>query len=323
MTDANRKPWLTASEQIDHLKSRGVHFSLMSENDARVYLEKNSNYFRLRAYRLGFPKVEEGTRKGEYANLDFKMLVDLSIVDMLLRYEMLPLTLDVEHFAKVKLLKRFETEGEDGYAVVSDFISSYDGTNSGGTPCNSLKDEILRCKNSPYTGGLIARYVDFDFPAWAFIDVVSFGSFLYFYKFCAKRFSDREMLNEFYIFQAVKSLRNACAHNNCILNNLSAGKPIYEPRHDVMQELSGVSGIGPGQRRAKMSNDRMQQIVTTLYAHRKLVSKGVSEHRADSLALFVERMNKHVDYYCGNLQVLTGFEFLAKVINAWFPSGID
>lgn len=43
----------------------------MSEDDARAYLEKNSNYFRLRAYRLGFPKVEEGNRKGEYANLDF------------------------------------------------------------------------------------------------------------------------------------------------------------------------------------------------------------------------------------------------------------
>ena len=40
---------------------------------------------------------------------------------------MLPLTLDVEHFAKVKLLKRIETEREDGYAVVSEFISSYDG----------------------------------------------------------------------------------------------------------------------------------------------------------------------------------------------------
>ncbi len=323
MADANRKPWLTASEQIDHLKSRGVHFSLMCEDDARAYLEKNSNYFRLRAYRLGFPKVEEGNRKGEYANLDFKMLVDLSIVDMLLRYEMLPLTLDVEHFARVKLLKRIETEGEDGYAVVSDFISSYDCTKSDGTPCNSLRDEILRCKNSPYTGGLIARYADLGFPAWAFIEVVSFGSFLYFYKFCAKRFNDREMLNEFYIFQAVKSLRNACAHNNCILNNLSAGKPIYEPRHDVMQELSTISSIGPGQRRAKMSNDRMQQIVTTLYAHKKLASRGVSEHRADSLALFVGRMNKHVDYYCGNLQVSTGFEFLAKVINAWFPAVID
>ena len=166
MADANRKPWLTASQQIDHLKSRGVHFSLMSEDEARVYLEKNNNYFRLRAYRLGFPKVEEGARKGEYANLNFKMLLDLSIVDMLLRYEMLPLTLD---------------------------------------------------------------------------------------------------------------------------------------------------------ERKKMSNDRVQQIVTTLYAHKELASKGVFEHRARSLALFVERMNEHIDYYRGNPQVLTGFEFLTKVTDAWFP----
>ena len=71
MAAANTKPWLTASEQIDRLKSRGVHFLLMSEDDARAYLEKNSIYFRLRAYRLGFPKVEKGNRKGEYANLDF------------------------------------------------------------------------------------------------------------------------------------------------------------------------------------------------------------------------------------------------------------
>lgn len=75
MTDANRKPWLTASEQIDHLKSRGVHFSLMSEDDARAYLEKSSNYFRLRAYRLGFPKVEEGNRKGEVCKSRFKETV--------------------------------------------------------------------------------------------------------------------------------------------------------------------------------------------------------------------------------------------------------
>lgn len=183
MADANRKPWLTASQQINHLKSRGVHFSLMSEDDARAYLEKNNNYYRLRAYRLGFPKVEEGARKGEYANLDFKMLVDLSIVDMHLRYEMLPLTLDVEHFTKAKLLKRIETEGEDGYTVVSDFISSYDGTRSEGPSRNSLKDEILRAKSSSYTGGLIAKYPDFDYPAWAFVEVVSFGFFSIFTSF--------------------------------------------------------------------------------------------------------------------------------------------
>ena len=86
-----------------------------------------------------------------------------------------------------------------------------------------------------------------------------------------------------------------------------------------MRELSNISCIGSGQRKNKMSNDRVQQIVTTLYAHKELASKGVSEHRARSLALFVERMNEHIDYYRGNPQVLTGFEFLTKVIDSWFP----
>ena len=39
--------------------------------------------------------------------------------------------------------------------------------------------------------------------------------------------------------------------------------------------------------------------------------------------MFVQRMNKHVDYYRGNLQVSTGFDFLTKVISAWFPVDAD
>ena len=57
MTDANRKPWLMASEQIDHLKSRGVHFSLMSEDDARAYLERTATIFVWVLIDLGFLKL--------------------------------------------------------------------------------------------------------------------------------------------------------------------------------------------------------------------------------------------------------------------------
>ena len=30
-------------------------------------------------------------------------------------------------------------------------------------------------------------------------------------------------------------------------------------------------------------------------------------------------MNRHPDYYAGNCQVLSGFDFLTKIIGAWFP----
>ena len=87
------KPMLDTDGQIDHLRSKGVSFRYMSESDARNYLEQNNNYFRLRAYRKNFDKHPDGIRKGNYIDLDFAMLVDLSVIDMRLRYVLLQLVL--------------------------------------------------------------------------------------------------------------------------------------------------------------------------------------------------------------------------------------
>lgn len=138
----DQKPWLTPWEQVSHLKSKGVRFRYMSEAEAVEYLTKNNNYFRLRSYRTGFPKVSDGKRKGEYVNLDFKMLVDLSIIDMLLRNEMISLTLDIEHFCKVDLLGRIEQHVEDGYEIVQDYLSEQDTFDSKGNVTNWVKKEI-------------------------------------------------------------------------------------------------------------------------------------------------------------------------------------
>lgn len=319
----NEKPWLTSEQQVAHLKSKGVRFSLMPEKEAAEYLSRNNNYFRLRSYRTGFSKVDAGKRQGQYANLDFQMLVDLSIVDMHLRDAMLPVTLDIEHFAKVRLLRRVEEAGEDGYAIVRDFLASYDRRGPSGKMVNATKSEILRGKSSPYVAGILAKYPEFDFPAWALLELVSFGTFIYFYKFCAERFDDKAMLDEFYILQNVKSLRNACAHNNCILNDMGTGKPMFKARNAVSVAIGRIDGIGRGQRRAKLNNDRLQQVATALYAHSRLASPGVHGARARSLGVFVERMFRNIDYYRGNYQVSSGFDFIAKLINAWFACEED
>ncbi len=313
-----QKPWLTPEEQVAHLKSKGVRFSLMSEEEAANYLTENNNYFRLRSYRTGFSKVDSGARQSQYANLDFKMLVDLSIVDMLLRNEMLPMTLDIEHFAKVRLLGRIEQVGEDGYSVVRDFLASYDRTGSDGRIKNRTKDEIAKGESSPYVAGIFAKYPDFNFPVWVFLELVTFGTFIYFYKFCAERFKDKSMLDDFYLLQSVKCLRNACAHNNCILNDMSSGIPMFKPRRAVSRAIGHVDSIGRDQRKSKLSNDRLQQVATTLYMHRRLASLGIHKNRCRSLRALVGRMFKHVDYYAGNQQITSGFEFIARLIETWF-----
>lgn len=313
------KPWLTPEEQVAHLKGKGVRFDLMGEAEAAAYLARNNNYFRIRSYRAGFPKVDAGPRKGEYANLDFAMLADLSTIDMHLRDQMLPLTLDIEHFAKVKLLGKVEEAGEDGYAVVADFLAGYDAAAPGGKASNRVWSEIERGTSSPYVAGILERYGRADLPVWALLELISFGTFSHFYGFCARRFGNKAMLDEFYLLQSVRCLRNACAHGNCILNDMGSGSPMFKASYAVSAAIGRIPSIGRGQRRSKLSNDRLQQIATTLFAHSRLASDGVRARRAEGLRALTLRMARHADYYEGNCQVSSGLDFVAKLVGAWYP----
>ena len=52
------------------------------------------------------------------------MLTDLSIIDMRIRKTMLSIVLDLEHYAKVKLLSKMENDSKDGYTIVEEYIQN-------------------------------------------------------------------------------------------------------------------------------------------------------------------------------------------------------
>ncbi len=108
---------LTPLELVNHLEEKGVKFELTNKENAQKYLEENNNYFKLVSYRKSFPKYENGENCGKYINLDFKMLTDLSIIDMRIRKTMLNIVLDLEHYIKVKLLSKIEKTSKDGYRL--------------------------------------------------------------------------------------------------------------------------------------------------------------------------------------------------------------
>ena len=106
------KPILNIDEQIEHLENKGVKFSIMDKN--QEFLANNNNYFKLTAYRKVFKKHPDGLFVDKYVDLDFAMLKDLSIIDMRLRYALLHMALDIEHFAKVKIMSTLEKNNDDG-----------------------------------------------------------------------------------------------------------------------------------------------------------------------------------------------------------------
>ena len=119
------KPILSVDEQIEKLKENGVTFKYISEENAKKYLTENNYYFKLTSYRKNFLK-KEVDGKEIYIDLDFSYLQDLAIIDMELRYLLVELSLDIEHWTKVYLLNLIQRQNEDGYKIVSDFLNTLD-----------------------------------------------------------------------------------------------------------------------------------------------------------------------------------------------------
>lgn len=118
------KKMLSVDELIEHMKTKGITFNEVSEEDAKEFLQKNNYYMKLASYRANYQKCVSGKRQGQYQKLDFGYLKELSTIDMHLRYIIIEMCLDIEHAIKVKLLEHATNNpAEDGYDIVRKFIA--------------------------------------------------------------------------------------------------------------------------------------------------------------------------------------------------------
>lgn len=309
------KPKLSLDGQIEHLKEKGVLFNIMDEAEARDYLGQHNNYFKLTAYRKNYDKHPAGENKDKYINLEFAYLVDIAVIDMQLRYRIVHMALDLEHHTKLQLLRKMDEYNEDGYQVVQDYIDSLDEKQR-----KIFDSEINRNKGNIYCGDIIAKY-EGVFPIWAFIEIVPFGRLVAFYGFCADRFSDKSMKDTFYRLLTCKEIRNASAHSNCILNNLKAKTAAHSTNAAVTSELMKIKGMNTNFRKNRMSNARIQQVVTLLYTHKDMVeSEGIKRSESEDLKKIMERVDKNYDYYNTNPMIKGTFDFLKLVVDSWFKS---
>lgn len=306
------KPMLDTYSQIEHLKSNGITFNVCSEERAYHYLRYNSNYFKVTAFRKNYNKYRGGINDGKYIDLDFAYLCDLASIDMHLRYLSIQLTLDIEHYAKLKILRLIEDHNEDGYQIYIDFMNSLNEVQK-----KRLENEISRSKNSHYSQNLFEKYYP-NFPIWVLLELIPFGRLISLYQFCAKRYHIRNMDNESYMLMTCKNLRNASAHSSCILNDLHSHAIIHQkgkPNQKVMHEISKANNISRAAKNKRMSNERISQFVTLLYTFNKIVtSEGAKQKAKELLLQFDKRMMKNITYYNTNELIKANFEFLHQII---------
>ena len=77
----NRKK-LTIAEQISDMHQKGITFHYTEEQDVSRFLKYNNYYFKLKSYGKNYDNYISTEKKGQYLNLDFSYLQELSTLDM-------------------------------------------------------------------------------------------------------------------------------------------------------------------------------------------------------------------------------------------------
>lgn len=286
-------------DQIAHMSKKGITFKYISEKAAEDYLLTHTYYFKLKAYSRNYERYKDARGK-KYIGLDFSYLQDLARIDMYFREIVLKMTIDIEHFIKVKILSESQkNEDDDAYKIVADFLSyNY-----------QIKNKITEHSNNGYNSLLIKQYTP-NFPLWVFLEIISFGDLTRFYSFYTKKFSSKDNISDF--LWSARILRNAAAHNSCILNRLKESFQDTKINRTLMEAIKNeYPAIDAKKLKKYLQNPVIQDFLVILMLYKKLdASKDMLKKRLAEITNFFRRCKKHATYYRNNNKLLSVYAFV-------------
>lgn len=195
----------------------------------------------------------------------FSQLVYLARIDQQLRDVLLLMTLDTEHFCKTKLIAECAITEEDSYTIVADYKASLDDERR-----QYIEDEIEKRKDNPYCRHIIEKH-GAQMPLDAFVEVISFGTFLGVVYYCGKHRIGGQRIADYAVLHAIKSLRNACAHSACILLELNPGANGERVAPNEVSNAVSAIGVSKRARRRWLQAVPVAQIASLLFQYSEIV----------------------------------------------------
>ncbi len=320
---------MKVSEMVPYLKKKNIRFELISEEEAEKYLRDNNNYYNITAYKHNFERyMVNGVFVNRYIDLDFAYLKDLAIIDHRVRLLFFKMIIDIEHYLKMKILNLIENiDIEDGYRSVNLYLDK--DFNDEKFP-KKVHNSIFKKVGSEYYQKIFSKYdIDKDkklenIPIWEFLEIITFGELVNFYDFFSKKYNLTKERKDIFILREIVKLRNAVAHNSCVLCDLDKKDNNYAPDFKIVEYLNSC-GIGKETRDNKLSNSRIRQMTYTLYMFNEIItSNGVRKNVIDDInKLFYERIILHKKYYNNNELLKSIYTYFDKIIKKYYKENVD
>lgn len=296
------KKLLDSNEIIEHMRNKGILFNIVNETDAKAFLENNNYYFKLSSYRKNYDKHIKGINKGKYINLEFAYLRELSTIDCHLRYLILELCLDIEHALKLLIVNEIQNNPqEDGYNIIRQWNPSY-----------SIVANIYNKMNKSYSRDLIFKYHP-NYPIYAILELITFGEVCKLIDFYNKIYPHRLGFDTKLLY-SVRNLRNACAHNACLINNLRANTSNNAPNASLLKVLQKSKFATNDSIIKKLKCQQYHDFLCLLLLYPQIVhSENQRQKTLTKLSLLIEkRLRKNKSYFIKNNTISSFYFFLLK-----------
>ena len=297
------KRLLNTDELITHMKNKGIQFNIANEASTKHFLTEHNYYFKLSSYRKNYDKFLLGPHKGKYMNLDFAYLQDLSTIDFHIRYLIIYMCLDIEHSLRTLLLQDMASNPlEDGYKIVASWDSDLYHR-------NKIKDHL----NTSYCQNLINKYYP-DFPAWALLELLSFGELCKFTQHYDFTYKGRLPFKCRMLFP-IRDIRNAAAHNNCLIHNVRENSGI-NINPEIRKTVADIfNNKNARLRSTNLNNKPIHDFICLLYLYSKIVhSESLLKQRKEELeSLIFRRIPRHKEYYLKNAGLCNAYKFVLQI----------
>lgn len=312
------KPYFTIDQMIEYLNNKNIMSRTMNENEIRIFLTENTYFFKLTSYRKNF-NYNQASKA--YTNVSFDNLVDLSNIDMRLRYLVMHFSLDLEHKLKTILLNELLTKNnqdfnDDGYAFLERFITHNENP-------TTIKKKILR--NIERTNKSLFNNYKERIPLWVALECCEFGileSIICFYintnpnsklAFLLIQNSENTLLS------FVRNVRNKAAHNSVILNSITknSGTRINGNINPLTSGLLLNSNVTGSLRKNNVHNGTLHDLTSLLAIYDTLIPEGkMKQVRYKELSTILLRAKKNGNTYNSTAldQVFMYFFYIIKYL---------
>ncbi len=299
--------YLNVHEQINYLKERNLQFNLISEKKAKDILLHEAYFHKILAYKYTLSAFEKIDGEDNFNGIDFNDLYELRIIDGQLRELFNDITLEIESYFKVFILRHIDENQNKCHEYIYYDIVDIDRIYR----INSRMNKRIRDYGDYYSQKYLDKFPD-QKPVWVLNEYLSFGEVLEIFTKYVKKKNLTEYETLIYYLKQVKMIRNITVHNNTLLMDQDATKQeIKNLRRDILSIYE--IDVAPKLITGTLTN----KLVSTLLIYKLLVPKTIYEQRLNKVFLELHTMIKtnHIFRRYPQERIIRELKYLYKMIN--------